>query len=65
MIWRCEVRNNYAGKDIWTEVEITGDDFLTEFRKRFGKLDFRNIQQFDFMNSKWVKIKISQERKII
>ena len=51
MIWKCEVRNSYTGKEeVWTEIEITGNDFLTEFRKRFGKLNFRNVQQFDFTN---------------
>jgi len=54
MLWKCEVKNG----TVWTEVEICGEDFLTEFRRRFGKLEFRNVRQYDFEKNEWVDLEI-------
>jgi len=57
MIWRCEKENGIAG---WTEVEIVGNDFLTEYRRRFGHLKFRNVRQLDYYKNEWVPIEVKE-----
>jgi len=56
MLWKCEIRNSYARSNVWTEVEIVGDDFLTELHRRFGKIEYRNLYQLDTEKNEWVKI---------
>jgi len=57
MLWKCEIRNSYTGADMWTEVEIVGDNFLAELRKRFfGDVEYRNLYQFNTEESKWIKV---------
>ena len=61
MIWKCEVRNSYTSENVWAETEVIGDNFLVEFRRRFGKLDFRNVRQYDYVSDEWVKIDVEKE----
>jgi len=60
MIWKCEIKNGTAG---WTEVELVGKAFETEFRKRFGSLEFRNVRQLDYERNKWVPVEISSAKR--
>jgi len=58
VIWRCEVKNGTVG---WIEAEIVGSDFLTEFRKRFGHLRFRNVRQLDYYKNEWVPVNVEAD----
>jgi len=53
MIWKCKILNGAAG---WTEVEIVGDDFLVEFRRRFGDLRYRDVKEFDYFKGEWKRV---------
>jgi len=53
MIWRCEVKNGTVG---WTKVEIVGDDFKSEFSRRFGSMEYKNVEQFDYIKNEWVRV---------
>ena len=61
MIWKCEIQNSYVGKNVWTEVEIVGNDFLTELRRRFGNIKFRNVQQYDYVHNRWVPVEVHSD----
>ena len=63
MMWKCEIQNSYTGKDVWTEVELIGTDFMTALWKRFGRINFRNVEQYDPIHNRWVPVEIKENEK--
>jgi len=44
-------------------VKLVGKAFETEFRKRFGSLEFRNVRQLDYERNKWVPVEVSSAKR--
>ncbi|AGB04072.1 hypothetical protein AciM339_0175 [Aciduliprofundum sp. MAR08-339] len=61
MIYKCEIWNSYGKDGYWTEVDVVGEDFLTEFRRRFGHLRFRNVKMLHPLTGEWIDVGVSGE----
>ena len=61
-VWKCEVRNSYTGEDRWTTVEIVGEDFKKEFRRRFGRLSYRNVKVFNDETKEWEDYEVEVQK---
>ncbi len=57
-LWRCKILNG----NTWTEVEVVGDEFLKELKRRFGSgVKFKDVEQFCVIRNEFVPVYYYEE----